>query len=81
MVKLKTLKDLPTSDCDCCKVGETNYTTDMPVYASKLREEAKKWIKALEKSIPEDEYYRFQDREDNDCFQVINWIKHFFNLK
>lgn len=81
---MKTLKDLNpnTSACECEDCENT------VVWKKEIREEAIKWIKALnEKTQPQYIFDDFSDR-DTDGFSTgsptyeaaKNWIKKFFNI-
>jgi hypothetical protein len=93
MTKLKTLKKLPViktykikslkKENNIC-IGQAifNHSIDIKI----LKKEAIKWIKLFESSteITEDDFYelgldKFWDEHTN-IQQIINWIKHFFNI-
>jgi len=81
--ELKTLKQIEHPYCEC---GETEFYADWD-----LREEAKKWIEAMEtqeKDMRENSLFYKNNRELEDFLDVEyssfryikRWVKHFFNL-
>ena len=69
MVELKTLKEM-NYHCGC-SAGTELYTSK-----EDLREEAIKWIKALDSAVTDEAIKELKPFEHS----VVVWIKHFFNL-
>ena len=72
-MELKTLKDFPKE-----VIGMEDYRL---ISSNKLKQEAIKWIKELNNNPK-----KYQERFTNydgygiDAYEVINWIKYFFNI-
>lgn len=90
ITKLKTLVDIPfdlgtyPDGVDVKDIsGDISLVVD---YNDNLRSAAREWIKELEKCDYPDgkQFYRTDFAGGEDCgnvaYEVIEWIKHFFNL-
>jgi len=79
-MKLKTLKDIKP-------YMHGTMLAEFDLIKDKLRQEAIKWIRELERITKEkdeiemDWYYHFLNRQPPNYEQVIMFIQHFFNLK
>ena len=78
--KLKTLKDINPLGVCVAIGGEDTDNDENLVIRNDLRQEAKKWIKYMEKLC--DETNKKSKNKGTLQFTVpIEWIKHFFNLE
>jgi len=79
-MKLETLKDIKP-------YMHGTMLAEFDLVKDKLRQEAIKWIKELERIVKEkdeiemDWHHHFLDWKNQNFEQVIMFIQHFFNLK
>ena len=88
-MKLKTFDDIGFLPCSGDDIEQLVVEASVDKYKSDIRRAAREWIKELEKHSGYNKL-RAPDKikqfacicdESDETYNVINWIKHFFNLE